>query len=38
LAGGFEGGLDVLDRGLDCVFDSLEGVQNVEPEIVSDGF
>jgi hypothetical protein len=38
LASGLKGGFDVLDRGSDCVFDSLEGVQNVEPKIVSDGF
>ena len=38
LAGRFEGGFDVFDWGLDCLLDSFECVQNVEPEIVSDGF
>lgn len=38
LAGGLKGGFYVLDWGLDGFLDSLECVQDVESEIVSDGF
>ena len=38
LTGRLKGGPDMFDRSFDSIFDSLESVEDVEAEIVSDGF